>query len=163
MFKWHNNSTETVSALGFGQFNLLDPTQDSEVKEGFCPRLMFKGPTTFLRKLSCHTSTLTPGASYDPHIDAYDVAIIILEGEVETLGERVAPHSVIFYPAGEPHGMRNPGEAIAKYIVFEFHGIQMVLGDALPNPFNSLFAKLKDGQRWKRKLRRLMRRFGDGV
>jgi hypothetical protein len=50
------------------------------------------------------------------------VAIIVLEGEVESLGKRVRPHSVIFYGAGEPHGMRNPGGSIARYAVFEFHG-----------------------------------------
>lgn len=163
MFKWHTNSTETVSPLGFGQFNLLDPAQDSEVKEEFCPRLLFKGPTTFLRKLSCHTSTLTPGAGYDPHIDAYDLAIIVLEGEIETLGERMAPHSVIFYPAGEPHGIRNPGEVIAKYIVFEFHGSQSALADTFPNPSSSLLAKLIDPQCWKRKLRHLIKRFSNRV
>jgi hypothetical protein len=50
------------------------------------------------------------------------VAIVVLEGEVATLGKRVGPHSVIFYRSGEPHGIRNPGESLAKYVVFEFHG-----------------------------------------
>jgi quercetin dioxygenase-like cupin family protein len=77
--------------------------------------------TANLEKLHGHTSTLTPGAGYDPHADPYDVAIIVLEGEVETLGKRVGPHGVIFYAAGEPHGIRNPGYTIARYIVFEFH------------------------------------------
>ena len=45
----------------------------------------------------------------------------MLEGEIETLGERVRPHGVIHYTAGEPHGMHNPGEVPATYIVFEFH------------------------------------------
>ena len=93
----------------------------AEIKDGFCSHLVFEGPTAYLRKLHCHTSTLTPGAGYDSHIDDYDVAIIVLEGEVETLGQHVGPHSVIFYRAGEPHGMRNPGKLIAKYVVFEFH------------------------------------------
>jgi redox-sensitive bicupin YhaK (pirin superfamily) len=55
-------------------------------------------------------------------VDAYDVAIIVLEGEVETLGQRVAPHGVIFYAAGEAHGLSNPGTTTARYLVFEFHG-----------------------------------------
>ena len=134
MFKWHTDSAQTGSPLAFGHFNLFDPVENSKVEDGFCPRLLFEGPTACLRKLHCHASTLTPGAGYDPHIDAYDVAIIVLEGEVETLGERVGPHSVIFYPAGEPHGMRNPVEAIAKYVVFEFHGSQTALADALLKP-----------------------------
>jgi quercetin dioxygenase-like cupin family protein len=122
MFKWQSHRTENESPLTFGHFKLLGSINASEIKDGFCPRLLFEGPTGYLRKLHCHTSTLTPGAGYGSHIDDYDVAIIVLDGEVETLGKRVGPHSVIFYRAGEPHGIRNPGESIAKYVVFEFHG-----------------------------------------
>ena len=75
-----------------------------------------------LAEAHCHASTLPAGEGYRPHIDHYDVAIVVLEGEVETLGERVGPHGVIFYAAGEPHGMRNPGQTVARYVVFEFHG-----------------------------------------
>jgi hypothetical protein len=64
---------------------------------------------------------LPAGKGYEAHIDPYDVAIILLEGEVETLGTRVSPTGVIFYGAGETHGMWNPGHTIAKYLVFEFH------------------------------------------
>lgn len=127
MFKWHSGLTEIDSPLIFGQYNVFQPAQDSEARDGFCPRLMFEGPTAYLQKLHCHVSTLTPGAGYDPHIDAHDVAVIVLEGEVETLGERVGPCGVIFYRAGDPHGIRNPGEATARYLVFEFHGSQVEL------------------------------------
>ena len=65
---------------------------------------------------------MEPGAGYAAHEDSYDVAIIVLEGEVETLGKRAKPFDVIFYAEGEPHGMENPGDKVAKYIVFEFHG-----------------------------------------
>jgi MoaA/NifB/PqqE/SkfB family radical SAM enzyme/uncharacterized cupin superfamily protein len=122
MFKWHAESKKNDSALAFGQFDMFDAESDPEVEQGFSTRLLFEGSTDCLRKLHCHTSALAPGAGYDPHIDDYDVAIVILEGEVETLGERVGPHSVIHYAAGEPHGMRNPMETKARYIVFEFHG-----------------------------------------
>jgi MoaA/NifB/PqqE/SkfB family radical SAM enzyme/quercetin dioxygenase-like cupin family protein len=122
MFKWSAKSRKNDSALTFGQFDMLDPVKDSEVGDGFRTRLVFEGQTVYLQKLHCHSSTLTPGAGYDPHIDPYDVAIILLEGEVETLGERVGRPSVIFYAAGEPHGMRNPNDTIAKYVVFAFHG-----------------------------------------
>jgi uncharacterized cupin superfamily protein len=163
MFKWYTDETETDSPLAFGHFKIFDYLENSEVQDGFRPRLVFEGPTAYLRKLHCHASTLTPGAGYEPHIDAYDVAIIVLEGEVETLGERVAPHSVIFYPAGLPHGMRNPSETIAKYVVFEFHGSQKALADALPSPPLPLFTKLTDPVRWKRKLKYLLRRFIEAV
>ncbi len=122
MLKWHGVPTKIDSPLIFGQYDVLQPVQYSETRDGFCPRLMFEGPTAYLQKLHCHVSTFTPGSGYDPHADAYDVAIIVLEGEVETLGDRVRPYGVIFYRADEPHGIRNPGEAVAKYLVFEFHG-----------------------------------------
>jgi len=121
MFKWRSDKANKEPKLQFGQFDMLHRTDDSAIEEGFEYRLVFDGPTAYLRRLQCHTSTLTPGAGYEPHIDAYDVAIVVVEGEVQTLGERLGPHSVIFYPGGEPHGMHNPGNVIAKYIVFEFH------------------------------------------
>ncbi len=122
MFKWKSSPTGIESPLVFGQYDVRQSTQDSEARVGFSPRLMFEGPTAYLQKLHCHVSTLSPGASYDSHVDAYDVAIVVLEGEVETLGERVRPHGVIFYRAGDSHAMRNPKEARARYLVFEFHG-----------------------------------------
>jgi quercetin dioxygenase-like cupin family protein len=159
MFKWCTGRTETDALLGFGQFDISDYFEDSYAEDAFSTRPVFTGPTAYLRRLHCHTSTLKPGAGYEPHIDSYDVAIIVLEGEIETLGERVAPHSVIFYPAGEPHGLRNPSESLAKYIVFEFHGSQKKLADAdsLRRP-PSLLAKLRDPQRVKRKLKNLLKR-----
>ncbi len=161
MFKWYTDETQIDSPLAFGHFKIFDDQENSDVQDGFRARLVFEGPTACLRKLHCHVSTVLPGAGYEPHIDAYDVAIIVLEGEIETLGERLGPHGVIFCPAGEPHGMRNPGEAIAKYIVFEFHGRQKALSDALPSPPLPLLAKLIDPQRWKRKLKYLLSCFID--
>ena len=159
MFKWHSEPTKAAPPLAFGRFGMFGPAQDSQFGDGFYPRLVFEGPTAYLRKLHCHSSTLTPGAGYDPHLDAYDVAIIVLEGEIETLGERVGPHSVIFCPAGEPHGMHNPGQVTAKYIVFEFHGGYAPSAHALPKRFKRLLAKLTDPHRWKRKAKGLLGRF----
>jgi quercetin dioxygenase-like cupin family protein len=121
MFKWHAPVIEQGDRLEYGLFNMYEHMKGSDLKEGFHSRVVFDRPTAFLERLHCHTSTLTPGAVYDPHSDPYDVAIIVLEGEVETLEKRVGPHGVIFYAAGEPHGMRNPGDEVARYIVFEFH------------------------------------------
>jgi quercetin dioxygenase-like cupin family protein len=122
MFKWRTDGAQTGSPLAFGQFDLSGPVASTAVENGLSARVLFEGPTACLDKLHCHASTLTPGAGYNPHSDAYDVAIIVLDGEVETLGQCVGPYGVIFYPAGEPHGMRNPGKMIARYVVFEFHG-----------------------------------------
>jgi uncharacterized cupin superfamily protein len=132
MFKWRGAAAGNDSLLPFGQFEAFERTLDSEAEPGFHTRLVFEGPTAYLGKLHCHASTLTPGAGYEPHVDAHDVAILILEGEVETLGKRVGPHSVIFYRAGEAHGLRNPGRATARYLVFEFHGPGLAHASARP-------------------------------
>jgi quercetin dioxygenase-like cupin family protein len=154
MFRWQADSLMPSSTLAFGRFELFDPAE-REVKPGFQWRLVFEGPTAQLGKLNCHASTLTPGAGYEPHVDAYDVAIVVLEGEVESLGERVGPHGVIFSPAGQPHGLGNPGDTVARYVVFEFHGSRTVLAAALPRPPRSFSSKLRDPAAWKRKLKHL--------
>jgi quercetin dioxygenase-like cupin family protein len=91
--------------------------------EGFAKTVIFENPTRYLRKLHCHASTLRPGAGYDPHDDNYDVAIVLLKGIVETVGQRVEAPSAIFYSADRPHGLRNVGDIAAQYVVFEFHGL----------------------------------------
>jgi len=120
MFKWMAGMKKGQSELPFGEFSMFSP-QDAEAKSGFTTHLVFEGPTRYLRRLNCHTSVLMPGAGYESHADRYDVSIVVLEGEVETIGQRVGPYGVILYAAGKSHGMRNPGDAVAKYIVFEFH------------------------------------------
>ena len=84
-------------------------------------KLLFEHPTPYLTKLHAHLTTLQPGAGYEPHVDDYDVAIVLLSGKIETLGRTVEGYSFIFYAAGEPHGMRNVGVELARYVVFEFH------------------------------------------
>ncbi len=79
------------------------------------------GPTRYLGRLSSHLTVLEPGGGYDPHRDPYDVAIVVLEGTLETLGQRVGPRSVVFYPAEERHGARNVGSSPSRHLVFEFH------------------------------------------
>jgi len=101
----------------------MDPPCDAG-KNGFLMRCVFEGSTCHLRKLHCHVTTLQPGAGYPPHADGYDVAILTLRGTVETLGRRVGQHNIIYYAAGEPHGMKNVGNDPAVYLVFEFHGRQ---------------------------------------
>ena len=122
MFKWYGSYYKKASMLNWGQFEFVDPPEDPARKKGFNTIRLFDDPTAYLSKLHCHVSKLKPGAGYEPHADPYDVAIIVLEGEVETLHQRVRPHGVIYYAAGEPHGMHNPCDKEAKYIVFEFHG-----------------------------------------
>lgn len=121
MFKWcAPNPKQDSKSLSFGKYKIFDSFPGNNGKPGFQAFTLLEGRSSFLARIHCHVSVLSPGASYPPHVDVYDVAIVILEGEVETLGERFAPYSVIFYPSGQRHGMLNPGKVPAKYIVFEF-------------------------------------------
>ena len=77
--------------------------------------------TAYLGKLHAHLTIMQPDAGYTPHVDAHDVAIIVLSGQIETLDQILKPHGVIYYSAGQPHGLRNIGAEPAQYLVFEFH------------------------------------------
>ena len=121
---------------------MFESLSETESKDGFDWRLLFEGPTNFLKKLHCHVSKLSPQKGYEAHADDYDVSIVVFEGEVETLGKRVGPHSVIYYAAGEPHGMYNPGEVTAKYLVFEFHGHPPILVRIIKR-FSSMIVRLR--------------------
>lgn len=93
-----------------------------DAHEGLATQVLLEGPTGCLDTLHSHLSVLPPGAGYEPHVDAHDVAIVLLDGELETLGRRVRPPSIVFSSAGEPHGLRNPGTTPARYLVVELHG-----------------------------------------
>lgn len=125
MLKWYNPMPSPMDQLGFGQYHGIHEI-NKDLGKSINFGLLFEGATTSLKKLHCHSSVLQPGASYAPHRDPYDVAIIVLEGQVETLGQIVRTHHVIFYPAGTLHGMANPTDRVARYLVFEFHGHQVM-------------------------------------
>ena len=121
MFKWDGSASGGGEPLAteivrYGE--LLPPAGSPP----FWTRRLVEGPTSHLAKLHAHLTELQPGGGYEPHVDAYDVAIVVLSGTVETLDQTVGPRSVIYYAAGEMHGMRNPGVEPARYLVFEFHG-----------------------------------------
>ena len=121
MLKWQGRNAKARAPLGFAHFNLLKSIDQTEANSGFSTHLLFDGSTRYLKKLQCHTSTLLPGAGSPPHIDNHAVAMVILRGEVDTLGKSAQPNDVIFYQSGKPHGMHNAGKTPAKYVVFEFH------------------------------------------
>jgi hypothetical protein len=85
---------------------------------------LFRHATKYLGLLTCHVTVLQPGAGYESHVDAYDVAILLLAGTVKTIGQTVRAPSVIFYQSGEPHGMRSVGAEPARYLVFEFRAAE---------------------------------------
>lgn len=121
MFKWSGNLLNHGDQLGFLHFENISGDCKEFAEDKFSIIRLFEGRTGFLHKLHCHYSQLPAGKGYKVHTDPYDVAIIVLEGEVETLNTSVKPRQVIFYGAGEPHGMFNPKETTARYLVFEFH------------------------------------------
>lgn len=90
-----------------------------DVRNAYKTAIIFQQPTVYLSELQAHLTTMLPKAGYEPHVD---VAILVLSGRLETLGQVIEPHDVIFYAAGEPHGMRNIGRDVARYLVFKFHG-----------------------------------------
>jgi quercetin dioxygenase-like cupin family protein len=119
MFKWHVEAAQPSPnplPMGFFTFEEAAPNE----ARGFVTSKLFEGPTHLLGRLQCHASRLEPGAGYAPHVDAHDVAILVLSGRVETLGQEVGPLGVIYHSAGQKHGMRNTGRAPAHYLVFEF-------------------------------------------
>ena len=142
MFKWLAKRKESHVTLKYNHYNAIKCMPITEGSQGFHTRLLFEGSTAFLQKFHCHLTALSPQSGYKPHIDDYDVSIIVLEGEVETLGKRVGPYGVIFYAAGEPHGMYNPGEVTAKYLVFEFHGHPPILVRIIKR-FSSMIVRLR--------------------
>jgi uncharacterized cupin superfamily protein len=123
MFKWHSGIADSGEPL---------PTSVFHYDTGLAPikpmnqQLVFQQATHSLGKLHAHLTVLQPGAGYAAHADAYDVAILLLAGEVETVGERVTPFGIIYYSAGELHGMQNVGSVPAVYLVFEFHSPAIV-------------------------------------
>jgi mannose-6-phosphate isomerase-like protein (cupin superfamily) len=123
ILKWGQVPTaRTGATLVSGDFDFRPALLSHRgVAEGFTTTVLFEGPTQHLGKLHSHASTLQPGAGYGPHDDDYDVAMVLLSGVVETVGHRVEAPSAIFYAAGRPHGIKNPGTVPAQYIVFEFH------------------------------------------
>jgi mannose-6-phosphate isomerase-like protein (cupin superfamily) len=120
ILKWRSHRISRRSnLLGVHLAERVDP---DPVDGRLAAQVIFEGSTRYLRRLHCHRSTVPPGGGYEPHADAYDVAIVTLDGTIETLGERVGPNSLVWYPMGSSHGLRNVGDDNAHYVVFEFHG-----------------------------------------
>jgi uncharacterized cupin superfamily protein len=158
VFRWYTVLEKNDSDLSFSCFDMANPGEQSIPKDGFYSRRIFEGSTNCLQKVHCHISILLPGAGYEPHSDNYDVSILVLEGELETLGQRAKPYDVVFYVAGEPHGIYNRGTTTARYIVFEFHAHNKTFKRVF-KIFANIFTKVTDSDRWKRKLKQLLNFF----
>ena len=75
--------------------------------------------------------------------------MLILEGEVETMGAKAGPNTVVFYPGGQLHDMHNTGSVPAKYLVFEFHGKHSRI---VKRKKRTLWQKALSKRAWKEKL-----------
>lgn len=121
MFKWSGHPINKGKNLEYILYQDFISFQDNFSEQRLSLKRLFEGTTSCLYKFHCHLSYLPPGKGYPAHKDPYDVAIVMIEGEVKTLNTTARPFDVIFYAAGEPHGMTNPGITASRYLVFEFH------------------------------------------
>lgn len=154
--QWKTNSKNKNSGLNLNYFSVPDNLDNKENKK-FLIKTLFEDSTLYLEKLHCHTSVISPGGGIKTHRDIYDVVSIMLEGEVETLGKKVTPYDVIFYPTGKPHGISNRGDNIAREVVFEFHTNKVILINKIPYLLYYYFSKLTKLKFWKKKLKKFLK------
>lgn len=120
MFRWFGPSFNGDQPLACRQYE-FGRSLSKSFQKPFATTTLFEGQTSYLHKLHAHTSVARPGGGYEVHVDRHDVALVLQTGRVETLGRVVEGPGVIYYSAGEPHGLRNVGSTPARYLVFEFH------------------------------------------
>jgi uncharacterized cupin superfamily protein len=128
MLRWISDPSGEMPRMGPGVFT-TPPAAAVTTDAGawkWSQSLLFEGATAHLSKLHCHVTFMEPGGGYDPHIDGYDVVLIVLEGEVTCFGSRVHAGGVVFCAAGEPHGLQNHSSVTAKYLAIEFHSGRMM-------------------------------------
>jgi uncharacterized cupin superfamily protein len=124
MFKWSGPpiETEAQAQTAFVPFPDAPPADADSSSKGYHTSHFFKSPTAYLNRLHAHLTFLKPGSGYDRHSDTHDVAIVVLDGEVTSLGCKAGPGSVMYFPASHLHDMTNNGAAAARYLVLEFKG-----------------------------------------
>lgn len=124
VFRWSTTTSQpaaegSISAQSFDFGKVLAAEPPST--QGRSMNLVFEGPTRFLRRLHTHASFARPGEGSAPHHDPHDVAVVVLEGTLETTGHgRVTAPGVIFHPAGRTHSLRSVGAQPARYLAIEF-------------------------------------------
>ena len=106
----------SAQSFDFGKVLVAEPA----ATEGRSRTVIFEGPTRLLRRLHAHASFARPGEGSAPHQDPHDVAVIVLQGAVETTSGRVEAPGLIFHPAGRTHFLRNVGAQPARYLAIEF-------------------------------------------
>ncbi len=124
MFKWHDTrSSQQPDHLPPDVQYTADAFHRAQQRDlPFATGLLLEGPTAFLSRLHAHVSVVQPGGGYEAHVDAHDVAIVLLEGQIETLGETMRAPAMAYISGGHAHGLNNTGTGTARYLVFEFEG-----------------------------------------
>ncbi len=151
MFKWRGSPRSSGSIL---DARIVDPEGDDlGTAESYTTTRLANGETSFLSKLKIHRSDVQPGGGYEPHRDEYDVAIVVLSGKIKTLDREVGPFGVIYYAAGEMHGLRAVGPDPARYVVFEFRisqnegSVREKLKGAIPEEAKTWFRRIERASR----------------
>lgn len=132
MLRWNAPERQHVRSMSFSQVDLNETVRPEALRNGFGTVQLLDGYTRCLKRLHAHLSFLAPGGGYEPHADTHDVVLILIDGVVETLEERVQAPAAVFYRAGEPHGILNPSEGQARYLVVEFHGSDIPFRESAP-------------------------------
>lgn len=137
----------------------FDPPALSDV-EGWTVRFLFNQPTTVVKRLDCHVSTLQPGvAPHPPHRHEAEELLIALSGKLEVVRanqqplttETILPGQMVYHSSDSVHTVQAANSGPASYLVLKWIGTvdlgpKMPLRDATFR-FDSAFETHKDSPR----------------
>lgn len=115
---------------------------------------VLEGQTGLLDLLHIHLSEAKFGGGYREHQDKHDVALLLFQGTVKTMGREVTAPAVVLYPANALHGLSGASDTPARYLVVEFHGVHSIsppLLDTVRWRKNLIVEYLKTRIRWRLK------------
>ena len=88
-------------------------------------RALFSQPTTWLKNLNMHATTLDPGQiSHPQHIHRAEEIILLRSGQVRMhIGDKYIPAKggdIVFFPSGVPHNLENGDTGRAEYFALQW-------------------------------------------
>lgn len=143
MFRWFGMPLATAPALQTRIQRAIPEMADLGPRT-IKTELLFEGSTGLLKKLHVHWSHVSRGGGYGAHDDEHDAALVLLSGRVRTIGRTVSAPAVIFFVAGELHGLRGAGDNPAEYLVFEWHGQRNVADAPVEPPISPVRRRLRE-------------------